>query len=340
MDGRISPCCRFNELDYSLPLAKNGIAAAVNGEVFTDIRERMLSGEKLPNCNKCWKQEQSVGTSLRTIFNDRYPTAISDNKLRFLEIGFSTHCNLACRMCGPDFSSKWSTIKNPASSVKMGYELDIDWFDIDMRQLDLIKIVGGEPMLARQHAEFVKLLSVHDISDMKVVYFTNGTIMPSKEILEFWSKLKKVVINVSIDGVNEINEYQRPGATWNTIEKVIAFYKTLDNININIHTVVTPLNIKHLHRLHEWVYNTFGTLDIMSIDTVEDPHHLALRNMSDEIKNEFIKYLEDNIEFKAHSSQLLNVINSEARDEIVFDKSDIRLLENDLDVYFKQESIL
>lgn len=335
MDGRIAPCCRFNELEYTLPQASAGLSAAINGEVFTDIRNRMLAGEKIQNCAKCWKQEESTGASLRTIFNDRYPTAITDNKLRFLEIGLSTHCNLACRMCSPAFSSKWAVINNPNDSVNIGYESDIRWFDADLSDLDLVKIVGGEPMMASQHAEFIDLLNTNDISEMTVVYFTNGTVKPSEKILEFWSKLKHVIVNISIDGIEFVNEYQRPGATWDKVVDTIDFYKTLE-IDVRIHTVVTPLNIKYLHQLYEWIDGEFDH----TIDTVEEPHHLGLRNLETDHKNQIREYINNNIDNKSHAEQLLHVIDNEPRDGETYSIKDIMMLEAKLDNYFNQETIL
>jgi radical SAM protein with 4Fe4S-binding SPASM domain len=341
--GTMRPCCRFRELDYKLPSISEGFKEAWTGEVFDDIRARMLAGERLPNCSKCWRQEESTGMSLRTIYNKQYPKALSKLKLRYIEIGFSTHCNLACRICNTDHSSKWATILNPKQSVKLGYDMDLDWFNVDLSHLREIKIVGGEPMMARQHDEFLALLLKKNksIDKVKLVYYTNGTVLPSAKVIEYWKSIGEVVLYISIDGVGETNTYQRPGSNWQTLHDNVDYYECLGlpNLNIYSHSVITVLNIWDFHNFYDW-HSRFIWNEYIKIDITDYPEHLALRNMPPDIKERALTYVEEKIKpiNAEHAKYMTDKINQEP--EIKITLEEIKQKEKLLDDYFNQRSPL
>jgi radical SAM protein with 4Fe4S-binding SPASM domain len=340
MDGVIAPCCRFKPKEYNLPKIQEGFTAGWNGAVYDDIRRRMLSGEQLTNCFKCWEQEENTGSSMRTEYNNKYSEYINNPpQLKYLEIGFSTHCNLACRMCSEDYSSTWYKINNPGKRVDLGFNLSQEYFDQDLSQLDEIKIVGGEPMMAREHDEFVdKLIETHyNLSNLRITYHTNGTILPSKKVIDFWQKLGDIRLYFSIDGVGKINEYQRPGHNWQTIVNNIEYYKSLRNklnLTLGTHTTVTALNIFHIADIYEWWQTTFKDNDRMTIDTAEGPEHLVISNMSDELKEKAKEYIEYRIFNVEHKNRLLKKIKQTSNKK--FTIKDISHKEQKLDLYFKQ----
>lgn len=341
MNGEVLPCCRFQRHDYAAPIVNDGMDAVLHGDMFTDVRRRLLAGEKINNCNKCWEQEASTGRSMRTDFNEKYGSHIEkEPKLRYLEIGFSTHCNLACRMCDEEYSSKWSTIKNNGKRVEIGFDMDIDGFDVPLGDLEEIKVIGGEPMMARQHDQFVdKLLSSHtNLSNVIITYHTNGTILPSERVLAFWKQLKKVQLFFSIDGVGAINEFQRPGHSWQTILDNIEYYKKLDGINIRMgtHTTITSLNVNHLAEFYSWWETVFQPGDRQTIDTAEGPAHLCIQNMSDDAKESTIKYIGNEINNITHKKQIINKLNSTSKD--VYTRENIIEKEQLIDNYFKQNT--
>jgi len=342
VDGAVMPCCRFNNLDYKLPHISDGLSNALNGEVFADIRKRMLAGEKLDNCAKCWQQEEATGNSMRTFYNEKYP--IITFKPKYIEIGFSTHCNLACRMCDETYSSKWWTINNPGESVDIGYNIDNDWIDVDLSEVVEVKIVGGEPMMATQHDGFLEKLLKNrkHKNEIQLIYFTNATKRPSERVINYWRGLKEIVLNLSIDGFDEVNTYQRPGSDWAIIEDTITYYKQLAkeiNIKIYTHTVVTALNIWYMHKFYEWHDKTF-TDGYSGIDVTESPDYLSLRNMPDNLKQKAVKYCNENIQNEEHKLRLINKIQQEPRDGKQTTLKEIKQNNEKLDSYFGQTSLL
>jgi len=316
----ILPCCRFRTQDYTPPKASDGLNQALNSEMFNNIRNRMMAGEKLSNCFKCHDEELASGHSMRTEFNEDFNIDATGNiKLRYLEVGFSTHCNLACRMCSDEYSSKWASILNKGTKIELGFDMDMKSFNVPLENLSVIKIIGGEPLLAKQHDQFIeKLLDTHNnLQNLKIIYHTNGTILPSRKVLDFWKKCKQIAVYFSIDGVGKMNEYQRPGHKWETIVNNVEYYKSIKDCNLKfgIQTTITSLNIMKLHHIYDWLSSTFNSGTRMSIDTAVFPKTLAIRNLPDDEKSKAIEYIQNNIEHKSHKKKILKFLNLEAEQQ-------------------------
>ena len=121
-DGFITmPCCRFRmgkDSQFQKQKFQTPLEATSKQGYFEDIRQKMLAGEKLPECSKCWREEEHRGYSYRTLMEQRLkisdvnPNAPFD--LKYLEIFFSNLCNLSCRMCDITQSSQWANLYNGA----------------------------------------------------------------------------------------------------------------------------------------------------------------------------------------------------------------------------------
>lgn len=295
VQGHISPCCLFDDTpEDGRPDISDGIQNSINSDYMKNIRERMLAGENLPECHRCYSAEKNGVPSQRTTFTemgwDKYIGG--KPKVRFLETAFSTHCNLACRMCGEEFSSKWKLINNPKKSPETSitsYSLDV--YDCDLSELEIIKILGGEPFLSKEHDEFLERIieKSNNPSKITLVYHTNGTIFPKQHIIDMWKKLKKVKIDLSIDGHGKLNEYLRPGHKWETIEENIDKFKEL-GVQITNQAVIHNLNIMHIVDFCHWQMKVFG--ELQSLKVLDIPEHMSIRNMSDELKERAIQELD------------------------------------------------
>ena len=298
VDGSVLPCCIFDTTqiqnkDIEIPKLKDGMENAFNSELFNDVRSRMTNNQDVPECNACWNLEEAGAKSLRNEMNKRFQ--INDKKIRYIETAFSTHCNLTCRMCNEDFSSKWKQLKNPNIKPDLVIDnFDLDKYDSDLSELRLVKLVGGEPMIDKQHVPFLeKLISKSSASDIELEYHTNATVSPSKKVIEFWKQFDKVTIIFSIDGIGEVNEILRPPHKWETVVKTIDFFKSITDVNFNfkIHTVISILNVKRLHEVIGYSMQEFGD-DTIGFDLLQHPPHLSVQNTN--IKPELIEFVTDN----------------------------------------------
>jgi MoaA/NifB/PqqE/SkfB family radical SAM enzyme len=343
-DGKVIPCCRWDPAyDKGFEKVQDvGFKTAWRNDAFNNIRERMLNNEKLSGCWKCWQDEDSskdVALNSMRLFANRkyYNSSIEEPVLKYLELGFGTHCNLACRMCSDEYSSKWAVIKNPEKKFTDGFDFNSDNIDIDLSNLEEIKFVGGEPMMARDHDKFLqRILDTHpNLKKLKLRYHTNGTVLPSDNVIKFWEKVGKVYLSLSIDGVGKINETQRPGHTWNTIEKNYEFYKSLNNVTIDIHTVVTILNVFHLRELNDWVLSKDINNWVMM--PAYNPKYLSIKNMNEETKTKALSYIESVPLTKEYiKDRLKHFLMMEADKQ--YTEEDLRQRFSLIDEYFNQDA--
>ena len=77
-------------------------------------------------------------------------------KIRYLETGISSLCNMACVMCGPYASSTIHSIEFPKKKIPKGFHESNDNIDEDLSELRYLKFVGGEPMLEHKHDDLLE----------------------------------------------------------------------------------------------------------------------------------------------------------------------------------------
>ena len=341
VEGTVTPCCRYNHHVHSeQPQLKDGIGKAINSDYFQSVRDRMLNGEKIKECNQCYEEEKLTGSSMRTEFNDNYARYILDEpKIRYLETAFSSHCNLACRMCNDVASSKWKLINNPGMKVDVSIDAnDISYYDdTDLSELRRMKLVGGEPLLSKDHIKYLDnfISRSSNPEDITLYYNTNGTVFPNKNILDHWSRVKKVSITFSIDGIGGLNDYLRPGSSWSTLTNNIEKFKSLENINIDFttHTVVSNLNIFKLAPLIKWKTKIFGNPGGFFV--LDRPPHLSIKNVPGEMKKSILKYIDRVYDGTEIYDMIRNELDNESKIEYTY--KDVAKKEKKLDMYFNQD---
>lgn len=336
-DGFITmPCCRFrlgNDSRFNKYKFENPQQAISRNGYLETIRQQMLTGERLHECQKCWREERDKGwsmrhTMLKRMSLDEVETAKSFD-LRYLEVFFSNLCNLSCRMCSIVDSSQWANLYNNAflpAGIKDTSVVPDEFIDrsgkaktqpirfnskllegIDLSNLVEVKILGGEPMMSPDHLMFLDSLMSQskDPSKIKLVYHTNGTKRPPEKVVEYWKQMDKIEIVFSIDGYNTVNNYQRVGSDWQTIQDNIKWYASLDiNFHMRIHTVLSILTVWSVDKLCEWAQKDFtkfltwkgsdqGLFDpagkVVTFDFVQRPNYLDITIMPDKLKTNCIE---------------------------------------------------
>lgn len=333
VDDNVLPCCMWNQdTNYKgipIPVISDGIEAAFNSELFNNLREDMEAGIEPEPCRACYDNERNFdGYSMRTQFNELYD--FDDKKIRYIETALSIHCNLACRMCNETFSSKWFQLKNPRTKVETKITSSVlDNYDSDLSELNLIKFVGGEPMIDKSHVPFLEKLFTKSKHPISLHYHTNGTVKPSEKVIDFWKQAKRVKVEFSIDGVGIVNEILRPPHSWDIILETIEYFKSINdaNIDIGIHSVISRGNIKHIGELFSFSNQLTGQMP--QIDVLTYPSHLSLHNMTEEDADEISEYMKQNYLGMGMDDTILQVIQSFYNDnEKKFSKQDIIDIEN------------
>lgn len=343
VQGHITPCCVFDETKSpenmpSPPRIRDGVQASMESEYMQRIRERMNAGERLPECERCYVAEENGVDSHRLTWKRFDEFINTEPKVRFLETAFSTHCNMACRMCGEDFSSKWKLINNPGMSPDTTIaNYDIEYYDFDFSELKIVKVLGGEPLLSKDHDLFLEKLveKAKNPEEVALMYHTNGSIFPKPKIVELWKKVRTVVVALSIDGHGKLNEYLRPGAKWETIAENIEKFKQIENIHIKCCASINAMNIMHITDFCRWQVETFGSTQSMNIVTI--PQYMAIENMTDDLKDrakaELDRMVSEFPQTKSFSDWCYQVMDK-VNGDMSFDK--IAEYEKKLDNYFDQ----
>lgn len=253
------PCCEFeNKIqnrsnNVKVPRVEDSsIIDSFNSDYFKEIRKEMIEGKIPAGCERCLNKEKMGVNSYRIFMNDKfelknYNINQSLSEIKALDISFSNECNLTCRMCGPSYSTKWNSVWGKFSSLynkkwsldtgdKGLWKMEIE--DPSMfTNLEYIKIMGGEPFISKEHNSFIQLMPKNMIQNIFFEYNTNGTIFPDDQIIEKLKLANGGVIKLSIDGIGELNEYIRPGVSWEKIDNVIKLWFSFitENKNWEIH---------------------------------------------------------------------------------------------------------
>jgi len=307
--GILSPCCKYQErldpLWKEHKLETHTIEEFQNSEWMTNLKTRLLNGEKPESCNRCWVEESSKLESLRQIDQKRYGSDIDldlfdyDNpEIKILNVQLGNLCNIKCRSCHPRSSSTWIKEWNDIYGEKFPhnqfYKDRTAWEQILNKATGLIRlqISGGEPFLTEihEHKEILQtIVSSGSANQMTLEYHTNCTIFPDEEIWSMWSHFKSVLVNLSLDGIGRHLEYTRFPAKWDIVsENVIRYSKKqqeIENFNTAIGTVVSAYTIYYLdnildfaeeHNLKGTYFNRLNWPSYMKCSIFPDPVRQAI----------------------------------------------------------------
>ena len=137
-----SPCCFF---DTSKKY--RSVAEYWNSDEIKELRQYFIEDKRHPGCNQCWNAEdkgikslrQSVNESRLEEFITRTDTTTCEDMPAQVKYTVGNQCNLACRMCVPNSSSKvkkvWDTLQ---IEDKLAID-DFDWYSYVIENFDSIK---------------------------------------------------------------------------------------------------------------------------------------------------------------------------------------------------------
>jgi len=237
-----------------------------------------------------------------------------------IKIKFGNICNLMCLYCGPYSSSRWVALhKKIKKNLDVEYELlkqkideisrkkyNISFindeygipeihshnmtskfyeeFDIYVNNLKNIIISGGEPFLSEYFYEFLEWLILNNYSKkLNIIVLSNGMQMP-KNFKRYYDKFQSFNINISIDGVNEKDEYLRVGTIFDKKHSVIK--NLVKYFNVNFCVTVSMLNVGYRNEISMYC-SQFGKKANFHNQLVE-PFFFQVINLPQEIKNMYI----------------------------------------------------
>ena len=268
-------------------LASNTMTEILKSKFVEEIREEIRQGGEPDNCETCWIDERNGKKSKRQVYNEYYAHWYGDHYIIWDQVPervvdaqliFDNTCNLKCRSCNTNYSSKWREEaidrgvpfwENEHPVDMMDEKLSTFWTDLDNWTNDILRleIMGGEPFYMKQFREFAKLLIERKTSQrIALTLSTNGTVA-NKELLESMaSNFKDLAFSVSIDGVGDKFEYLRHPGNWEETKSNLDYYYELHNsmypVNVQITHTVTALNVMYLPEFYEYFKNRWPNFNI------------------------------------------------------------------------------
>ena len=309
------PCCRFR-LPDTVGFAKESRITNDfrNSPTWVDTREKMLAGIKVESCSKCYQEEDNGAQSMRTHSlrghrsnNKEIPTTTDVLPLTFLEIAFSNLCNLACVSCSKDYSSTWATEDYKNGRLPKGQKALVEHGDdlgnLDMSQVTVIKIIGGEPFMDQDR--FIQLLKKVDLKNLTIRISTNGTVLPNEELKSLIDQCKHIVLDVSLDGIGTVDEWYRWPTKFSDKERIMDQYQewwgNRKSALLQVHSLINAYNIWNLDEMVLYMNKKYPTWG-MDFDWVVIPAWQSLGLIPAEFKEELkIKLKEWDLTIKANT---------------------------------------
>jgi len=336
-DGRISPCCKFNK---NLKTSDDeSLLSVFYNKNFSEVREKMKKGMKLPECRECWQTENSGTVSLRKHYLDKLEgkmdySWLDDIKIRDLTISPSNICNFKCRICHYKQSSSMATerINNSNSKKEIG-EIKKYLKDVSINNnksyifdsvasigdsLEYLHILGGEPLMHPQLQKIIDMvINKSCANNISLEFNTNGSIFPNN-LIEKFKKFKFVEILLSIDDIGKRFEIQR-GGDWDAIKQNLTKFSKIRTNNIKVRPVVT-VNIQNLMYLDE-IYVFFKNYDMDILWMYLDrPWYYCIDYINQETQNAVIKkYAQHEVKELQNIAQ--RVMSNEPIDNVEFLKA-------------------
>ncbi|MCB0377945.1 MAG: twitch domain-containing radical SAM protein [Bdellovibrionales bacterium] len=307
--GQNKPCCKFRDWnDQDLAQEKN-LSEIYQSGYYKTLRQQFLSGERPQTCIRCWEDEANGIPSFRQTRNEYYGELFDDEvikqpRVKILEYGFGNACNAACITCESPSSSQWykddkALAENPKTKrlnrpVEKPIRQTYDWSDEDFKNLRRLYYTFHESLLSpelKRHLQRIVNLGV--APEVQIVLSTNGTNIPEPEFLQLLTQFKKVILQISIDGLYEQNDYIRYPLKWPDVESGVQFWRKVSEAHPNIRPMmratISIYNFAGIKDLIEWWQGTMGAGAKYSLGHCSHPQYLNASILPKLIKDHYLK---------------------------------------------------
>jgi len=211
-----------------------------NGTTLKKIRQQMLTGS-IPKetCKACLDLSQNSSplynrfkmdkSQSENILKNTNADGFYSGEPNFLDYRVDNLCNLSCRTCGPDYSSKIEDQLPDNNRIKKELKVKIaeEFEEIAFNEsINELYFASGEAFVQKDHWEFLnKLANKREVSNIDLEYNTNlqfslKTIEKNETVLK---KFKSVGLCISIDGNEKTGEFIRDGLEWNRLVRNIDY---------------------------------------------------------------------------------------------------------------------
>jgi MoaA/NifB/PqqE/SkfB family radical SAM enzyme len=328
--GEAYPCCMTEMKDKVGNTKVNSLEEIWNDDPMRDTRLKMLAGEQVEGCKRCYEQEDSGFFSMRLssnkhfghnvhFVNDTGEDGSAPLRLTYWDIRFSNLCNLSCRSCGHIFSSNWYDDHVKIYEIEGGKERADDWkskhsrlyfagrkpndiyeqLESHIDELEQVYFAGGEPLIMEEHYRLLKTLVDKKMTHVRLIYNTNFTQMKYKKlnVLDIWPEFKSVSVGASLDAMGPLGEYMRKGTDWSEVERNREeMLKKCPKVDFYISPTLSVMNAWQLPEFHRnWVDRGLIKPQDLNVNILQDPPHYRIDVLPNSVKQEIQQQYEEHI---------------------------------------------
>ncbi len=298
-----------------------------------EIRSDLYNGTRNSNCVDCYTAEDKGGMSYRQVLKKDYAVDNASSVIvkspKVLELKFSNLCNLKCVFCASVCSSLWEHeiglpqqyIDNQKVSAEYMRKSLFKWLKENIRHVDSIMYLGGEPALQPEFYEIVDLLlnNTPEWVGQKELTFSTNTYYPEAYREKFETAIQKVLDTghtvfprISLDGIGNKQSYQRTNLRWDHFEKnMLSFLgkfntKTNGIKKIRANIALNILNLVYCGEIVEYLDSVgFGDIE-PHYNYIVRPEMFYMRHWGSKL-NDAIDIIQQQ-DFKKHSAYKEHII--------------------------------
>jgi sulfatase maturation enzyme AslB (radical SAM superfamily) len=314
-EGGMSPCCLWSK---RVPGYDHD--SFFKGEFMQGLRQQFAEHNPGPECGKCTYNE-SVGLGSQRLKSFEYARKFQIDfdqapQLLSQEVNISNVCNIRCRSCNETRSTKWITEaialgRKPQGLLKSGWSLSA----YHAQHTKRLQFLGGEPLMHQDEiiAALRTIERYGNLPDVSLMLNSNLTLKFCDELVELMSKMRRIHIGCSIDGVEGLNDYIRSDSKWSEIVENLRQIKQMEQnlrgMKFWISTVYSVLNAHSFEQILDLAID----LDTkVSVIFCKSPIILDARNLPYDYKLRLIQKYQSSLEsyqMPKHQSVLQSVIS-------------------------------
>jgi len=259
-----------------------------NSNRMKEIRRKMIAGEKIRDCERCYRQEELGVESLRSTQGmnnyiiDTLPDGTYQKSADTMQMQLGNICNLKCKMCSQMYShmhgletleigrqdpdwlhwvreqganvNNWTNELGTKQEWYRNTDFKLKMFEHISENIKNLNVIGGEPTLIPEFYELFDYCDQQGTLGGKSVTLVTNLTNTNPRLTQWLPKLNDWAIWASVDGIGERTEYIRYPSKWDKILESLEFYRSLLGTNgrIVLSPAVQLLNIDQLDDIVKW----------------------------------------------------------------------------------------
>ena len=322
-------CSRFpGRKDYSWP--DDSADQYMSSDYVGYLRQQLTTGHRLPECHRCWQEEDHGGKSLREKNNDsvtvnrghaldqtwieayfRQKHNWNHDDLLTAEIKLSNVCNFSCAMCEPADSSQIYTIwRSNQQHPMVRLTLDRDPLYLDrvrtmyrsrpgyqmlseilQRKPQHLRLLGGEPLLDQTMLDILQSQPTDIKNSVSLMFTTNGSTSLT-DTADLLHGYRDVNFVVSLEGLGAVQDYIRRGSVWQQVQANILAWEKVCRMQGKLLPITVTVQALNLYHVPDIVAWSRDLAVQLSFNILQEPDFMSLKAMPPGFRQQCISRLQ------------------------------------------------